>query len=64
MAKQTTAGNIVKKTVRVPLVGNAQQRSTTLDKDQRFVNCMVETSTNKVTDTKKLFLVKEKQYLL
>lgn len=58
MAKQTTAGNIVKKTVRVPLVGNAQQRSTTLDKDQRFVNCMVETSTNKVTDTKKLFLVK------
>jgi len=58
MAKQNTAGNITKKTVRVPLVGNNQQRSTTLDKDQRFVNCMVETSTNTVTNTKKFFLVK------
>ncbi len=57
-SKQTTAGNITKKTVRVPLVGNNQQRSTTLDKDQRFVNCMVETSTNTITNTKKFFLVK------
>lgn len=56
--KQNTAGNLVKKTVRVPLVGNNQQRSTSLDKDQRFVNCMVETSTNTITNTKKFFLVK------
>ena len=57
--RQTTAGNITKKTIRIPLVGNLQQRSTTLtNKDQQFLNCMVETSTNVVTSTKKLFLVK------
>jgi len=56
--KQNTAGNISKKTVRVPLVGNSQQRSTTLDKDQRFINCLIETTNNPITNTKKLFLVK------
>lgn len=57
--KQNTAGNIVKKTVRVPLIGNLQQRSTTLpEKDQRYINVMIETSTNPITDTKKLFVVK------
>lgn len=56
--KQTTAGNITKKTARIPLVGNLQQRSTSLDKDQRFLNCIIETSKNLVTETKKLFLVK------
>lgn len=56
--KQSTAGNLVKKTIRVPLVGNAQQRSTSLDKDQQFINYILETSTNPVTETKKLFLVK------
>ena len=56
--KQNSAGNISKKTVRVPLVGNSQQRSVLLDKDQRFINCLIETTTNTVTNTKKLFLVK------
>lgn len=48
-----------KKKVRVPLVGNNQQRNTTdTNKDQRFVNCLVETTTNSVTNQKKLFLIK------
>ncbi len=58
MAKQNTAGNITKKTVRVPLVGNLQQRNTSDIKDQRFLNFMVETTFNPVTETKKLYLVK------
>lgn len=58
MAKQNTAGNITKKTVRVPLVGNLQQRNTSDTKDQRFLNFMVETTFNPVTETKKLYLVK------
>lgn len=56
--KQQTAGQQTKKTIRIPLAGNAQQRDTTSDKDQVFVNYMVETTKNAVTDTKKLFLVK------
>lgn len=56
--KQTTPGQQTKKTVRVPLAGNAQQRATDQDKDQRFINYMIETSKNSVTDTKKLFCVK------
>jgi len=58
MAKQNTAGNITKKTVRIPLVGNLQQRNTSEVKDQQFLNFMVETTFNPVTETKKLFLVK------
>ncbi len=56
--RQTTAGQITKKTVRIPLAGNNQQRATNQDKDQRFVNYLIETSKNVVTDTKKLFCVK------
>lgn len=57
--KQNTAGNQVKKTVRVPLIGNLQQRSTNLPtRDQRYVNCLIETSTNPITESKKLFVVK------
>jgi len=56
--QQQTAGNVTKKTLRVPLAGNSQQRNTTADKDQRFVNYVFETSKNSVTETKKLFLVK------
>ena len=56
--RQTTAGQQTKKTVRIPLAGNAQQRSTDLDKDQRFINYVIETSKNTVTDSKKLFCVK------
>lgn len=58
MPKQQTPGNISKKTIRVPLVGNAQQRSTSQDKDQRFINYLFETTKNVVTETKKLFCVK------
>lgn len=59
MAKrQTTPGNLTKKTVRVPLVGNGLQRETSSDKDQRFINYCFETTKNSVTDTKKLFTVK------
>jgi len=58
MARQTTAGNITKKTVRIPLAGNSQQRSTDQDKDQRFINYLIETTKNTVTDAKKLFCVK------
>lgn len=56
--RQQTAGNISKKTIRIPLAGNSQQRDTTSVKDQRFVNYVFETTKNSVTDTKKLFLVK------
>lgn len=56
--RQTTAGQQTKKSIRVPLAGNGQQRSTDADKDQRFINYMIETSKNTVTDTKKLFCVK------
>ena len=56
--RQITAGQQTKKTVRIPLAGNAQQRSTIDDKDQRFINYIVETSKNTVTDAKKLFCVK------
>lgn len=56
--RQTTAGQQTKKTVRIPLAGNNQQRATNQDKDQRFINYMIETSKNTVTDTKKLFCVK------
>jgi len=60
MAKrqQQTAGNQSKKTLRVPLAGNGQQRDTISEKDQRFVNYVFETTKNSVTETKKLFLVK------
>lgn len=48
-----------RKRVRIPLVGNNQQRNTVdADKDQRFVNCLVETTTNTVTNQKKLYLIK------
>ena len=47
-----------RKNVRVPLVGNAQQRATNQDKDQRFLNYIFETTKNNVTDTKKFFCVK------
>ena len=56
--RQQTAGNLTKKNIRVPLVGNAQQRNTTSDKDQRYINYVFETTKNSVTDTKKLFVVK------
>lgn len=55
---QNTAGQQTKKTIRIPLAGNGQQRDTSSDKDQRFINYMVETTKNPVTDTKKLFAVK------
>lgn len=58
MARQQTAGNLTKKTLRVPLAGNGQQRDTEQYKDQRFVNYVFETTKNSVTETKKLFLVK------
>lgn len=59
MAKrQSTAGNLSKKTIRVPLVGNNLQRETSSDKDQRFINYCFETTKNTVTDTKKLYMVK------
>jgi hypothetical protein len=57
MAKRVYTSASEKK-VRIPLAGNAQQRSTDQDKDQRFVNYMIETSKNVVTETKKLFCVK------
>ena len=47
-----------RKNVRVPLVGNAQQRATNQDKDQRFLNYIFETTKNTVTDTKKFYCVK------
>lgn len=56
--RQSTAGNITKKTIRVPFAGNAQQRDTSTDADQRFINYVFETTKNVVTDTKKLFCVK------
>jgi len=56
--RQVTAGQQTKKTVRIPLAGNNQQRATNLDKDQRFINYMIETTKNSVTDAKKLFCVK------
>lgn len=56
--RQSTAGQMTKKTVRIPVAGNNQQRATDQDKDQRFINYMIETSKNTVTDTKKLFCVK------
>lgn len=56
--RQTTAGQQTKKTIRIPLAGNAQQRATDQDKDQRFINYIIETSKNTVTDAKKLFCVK------
>lgn len=56
--KQSQPGNVTKKTIRIPLVGNNQQRGTDLNKDQRFVNCFPETTKNLVTSLKKLFLVK------
>lgn len=58
MAIQQTAGNITKKTVRIPLSGNNQQRDTISDKDQRIINYVFETSTNTTTGAKKLFVVK------
>jgi hypothetical protein len=51
-------GEPFKKTIRVPLAGNAQQRATNQDKDQRFINYLFETTKNVVTETKKLFCVK------
>lgn len=56
--RQTGAGNLTKKTIRVPLSGNNLQRETSSDKDQRFINYCFETTKNTVTDTKKLFTVK------
>jgi len=53
-----TAGQQTKKTIRIPLAGNSQQRDTTSVKDQRFVNYVFETTKNSVTDAKKLFVVK------
>src|SRR5512139_760811 len=58
MAIQQTAGNVTKKTVRIPPSGNNQQRDTVSDKDQRVINYIFETSTNTTTGTKKLFVVK------
>lgn len=46
------------KTARIPIAGNGQQRNTTDDKDQRFLNYVFETTKNSVTETKKLFCVK------
>lgn len=56
--QQQTARTTAKKNLRIPLVGNAQQRDTSSDKDQRYVNYVFETTKNSVTDTKKLFVVK------
>src|SRR5512139_1089787 len=58
MAIQQTAGNVTKKTVRIPPSGNNQQRDTVSDKDQRVINYIFETSTNTTTGAKKLFVVK------
>lgn len=59
MAQQKTQPVDSKKKVRIPFVGNNQARNTTdSGKDQRFVNCLVETTTNSVTNQKKLFLIK------
>lgn len=58
MAIQQTAGNVSKKTVRIPPSGNNQQRDTVSDKDQRVINYIFETSTNTTTGAKKLFVVK------
>lgn len=52
------------KTYRFPLVGNNQQRNTTSDTDQKFVNLYPETSKNQVTGTSKLFLVKRPGFSL
>ncbi len=53
-----------RKLVRIPLVGNAQNRDGTTDKDQKFVNCYPETTKNVVTNTKKLYVVKRPGYVL
>lgn len=46
------------KDFRIPLVGSFQNRSGTTTKDQRFLNCYIESNKNEVTESKKVFLVK------
>ena len=65
---KSSTTNELRRTIRIPLVGNIQDRyadastSRSNIKDQRFVNCYPETTTNTVTNTKKLFLVKRPGY--
>lgn len=56
--KSSQATNEIRKTVRIPLVGNSFNRTGTTSKDQKFINCYPETTKNVVTELKKLFLVK------
>jgi hypothetical protein len=58
MAKAQQQTEDSRKRVRIPFVGNNQQRSPTEDKDQKFVNAIFDTTINSVTNQKKLFAVK------
>ena len=44
------------KSLRVPLVGTFLNRSGSLDKDQRFVNCFPESVKTPINDQKKIYL--------
>lgn len=56
MAKQATEKT--KKTIRIPLVGSAQNRQTDPNKDQRFVNFIPESNKTPINNATKIFLVK------
>lgn len=45
-------------TVRVPLAGHTMYRNTSLNKDQRFLNCYQESVKDELADKKKSFVVK------
>lgn len=47
-----------KRTVRIPLVGSAQNRETNPNKDQRFVNFIPESNKTPINNSNKIFLVK------
>jgi len=47
-----------KKTIRIPLVGSAQNRATDANKDQRFVNFIPESIKTPINNATKIFLVK------
>lgn len=56
MAREATQKT--KKTVRIPLVGSAQNRESDPNKDQRFVNFIPESNKTPINNSTKIFLVK------
>lgn len=60
MARQTQGQGVFQTSQpdRIPMIGTLMYRSSSRDKDQRFINCFQESLKNEVTDSKKAYLVK------